>query len=215
MPTDHSIDITWIKIGIIAGFLTTIIYPLLIFAPMPKLLSVILIFAVGPLLSISSVGLYKFVQLHRKTVSLQIAVVSNIVAGTLFCVMLVVQMALRLPMLDHIERTGDESVREIVKWIWNVDLGLDLSWDLYIALGTFFFALNMLRHPKLGKVVGGIGILVTVAMLGFNICTFPDPPAEAGLLDLGPFVGLWYLVVTILVLRSFKWAKNILSENES
>ena len=215
MPNNHSIDITWIKIGIIAGFLATIIYPLLIFAPMPRLLSVILIFAVGPLLSISSVGLYKFIQLHRKTVSLQIAMVSNIIAGTLFCVMLVVQMALRFPMLDRIERTGDESVREIVNWIWNVDLGLDLSWDLYIALGTFFFALNMLRHPKLGKIVGGIGILVTVAMLGFNIYTFPDPPADAGLFDLGPFVGLWYLLVTILVLRSFKWAKNLLSNNDN
>jgi len=215
MPNNHSIDITWIKIGIIAGFLTTIIYPLLIFAPMPRLLTVMLIFAIGPLLSISSVGLYKFIQLHRKTVSLQIAVVSNIIAGTLFCVMLVVQMALRFPMLDHIERTGDESVREIVNWIWNVDLGLDLSWDLYIALGTFFFALNMLRHPKLGKIVGGIGILVTVAMLGFNIYTFPDPPADAGLFDLGPFVGLWYLLVTIHVLRSFKWAKNLLFESEN
>ena len=215
MPNNQSIDITWIKIGIIAGFLTTIIYPLLIFAPMPRLLSVILIFAVGPLLSISSVGLYKFIQLHRKTVSLQIAMVSNIIAGTLFCVMLVVQMALRFPMLDHIERTGDESVREIVNWIWNVDLGLDLSWDLYIALGTFFFALNMLRHPKLGKVIGGIGILVTVAMLGFNIYTFPDPPADAGLFDLGPFVGLWYLLVTILVLRSYNWAKKLLSIEDS
>lgn len=211
MSDNRSIDITWIKIGIVAGFLTTIIYPLLIFAPMPRLATVVLVFAIGPLLSISSVGLYKFIQLHRKTVTLQIAVTANIIAGTLFCLMLVVQMALRYPMLDHIERTGDESVREIVKWAWNVDLGLDLSWDLYIALGTFFFALNMLGHPKLGKIVGGVGMLVTVAMIGFNIYTFPDPPADAGLFDLGPFVGLWYLLVTVLVLRSFSWAEKLLS----
>jgi len=215
MAYDQSRDITWIKVGIITGFLTIIIYPLLILAPMPRQPTVILAFAIGPLLTVTSVGLYKFVRIHGETVSLQIALGSNIIAGTLFGVMLVVQLALRFPMLAHIERTGDDSVREIVNWVWNVDLGLDLSWDLYIAIGTFLFALNMLRHPKLGRIFAGLGMLVAVAMLGFNIHTFPDPPAEAGLFDLGPFVALWYLVVTIQVLRSFKWARNLLANGES
>jgi len=171
-------------------------------------------YAIGPLLGISSFGLYKFVRIARNTITLQIAVVSNIIAGTLFTMMLVVQMALRFPMLDYIGKTGDESVRKLVDWIWNVDLGLDLSWDLFIGLGTFFFAMNMLNHPKLGKILGWTGMVIAAAMLGFNIHTFPDPPGEVGLLDLGPLVGIWYLIVTVQVLRSFKWAKMLLFENK-
>jgi hypothetical protein len=54
MQDSRSLDLMWIKVGITAGFLTLIIYPLLIFMPMPRLVTVILVFAVGPLLSMTS-----------------------------------------------------------------------------------------------------------------------------------------------------------------
>ena len=89
-----------------------------------------------------------------------------------------------------------------------MQLGLDVAWDVFICLGTLLFALNMIRHPRLGRIIGIIGIALAVGLFALNIYTFPTPPGEAGLFDLGPFVSLWYLVVSIMVLSSLKWARE-------
>jgi hypothetical protein len=89
-----------------------------------------------------------------------------------------------------------------------VQLGLDVSWDVFIAIGTLLFAVNMLNHPRFGKILGSIGALLAILLLGFNLYSFPIPPANVNLIDFGPFVGLWYLVVSVQMLRSLTWAKK-------
>jgi hypothetical protein len=98
--------------------------------------------------------------------------------------------------------TGDRTERPL-QAIW---LGLDVAWDAYIGLGTVLFALSMLRHPRFGRVFAASGAAVGFTLLLFNLYTFPTPPANAGLLDLGPVVGLWYLAVTMQMWRSLRWA---------
>lgn len=214
MMKESKLELNWIKVGIVAGFLTSLFYPLLIFVDMPQLLSVFVASFVGPLLSVASFGLYKFMKHHRKTVTLQIAAVSNIIAGTIFNLMLIVQVARREVMGDYLNGTDDAATIEMLQWIsrgvHTVQAGIDVSWDIYIVAGTFFFGWNMLTHPKFGKIFGGIGIILAVLLLAFNLYTFPYPPAEAGLIDFGPFTGLWYLAVTIQVLRSMKWVRESL-----
>ena len=77
-----------------------------------------------------------------------------------------------------------------------------MAWDVYLALGTAFFASAMVRDPRLGAVIGAAGILVALALTVLNLATFPTPPAGAGAVDLGPFVGLWYFIVVILMWRA-------------
>jgi hypothetical protein len=91
---------------------------------------------------------------------------------------------------------------------------LDVAWDVYIGLGTGCFAIAMLRHPRFGKAMGIAGLVLAAAVLGFNLFTFPIPPAEAGLLDVGPAIGLWYLVATILMWRSMSWLKDTARERD-
>ena len=217
MSQESQLQLNWIKAGIITGFLTTVIYPLLIFAPLPDLLGIILACFVGPLLSIASYGLYQFIKIHRKTVSLQIAAVSNIIAGTVFNLMLIVQLARRMGMSDYLKSVNQGITTEMLQWIsrgvLTVQAGLDVSWDVYIAIGTFFFGLNMLAHPKFGKIFGAAGILLALLMLAFNLYTFPTPPMEAGLIDFGPFIGLWYFAITIQILRSIKWAREAIVQH--
>jgi hypothetical protein len=200
---------SWVKVGVVAGFLATIAYPLLIMVSMPLTLTVILAGAFGPLLSVASMGLYNFMTANRRTVTLQIAVVFNIIAGTLVTTMLVVQLAVREFLALRLAETGDEQVREIIRWGYSgadkVQLGLDVSWDIYLAVGTILFALNMLRHPRFGRVVGGAGIAIGALLLSFNLMSFPVPPAESGSIDFGPLAGIWYFIVAVLMLRSFKW----------
>jgi hypothetical protein len=86
-------------------------------------------------------------------------------------------------------------------------LGLDVAWDTYIGLGTVLFAFSMLRHPRFGRVFAATGVAIGFALLLFNLYTFPTPPANAGLVDLGPLIGLWYFAVTVQMWRSLSWAQ--------
>jgi len=202
----------WVKLGAICGLLVSFVYPLLIFGNLPDLVAVVLMSAFGPLLGIASVGLYHFIAPVRRTVSLQIAAVSNVVGGTLLTTMLIVQSAIYARMEKAIVRATDPAAAETLKAIWrgvdSVQLGLDVAWDVFIALGTLLLALNMLGHPRLGKIIGGLGIALALGLFALNAYTFPTPPGDAGQFDLGPFVGLWYLAVTIMILRSLKWARE-------
>lgn len=115
--------------------------------------------------------------------------------------MLLVQVAIRS---SHPEEISDTS-----NWIWTslnrVHLGLDASWDVYIALGTLLFALSMFNHPKLGKIISISGLLISVALIILNAISFPVPPSNAGLFDLGPIVGLWYFIITLMIIFRLKW----------
>jgi hypothetical protein len=165
------------------------------------LVGVVLASLMGILLSLASVGLYYFIQLHRKTITSKIAVFSNIIAATLLIQMLLVQLA--------IKSSRPEVIEQSVNWIWNslnhIHYGLDVAWDVYIFLGTLLFAINAYNHPKLGKTFSIIGILIALAMIVTNIRAFPLPPESIGTIDFGPFIGLWYLVVTIKITFSRKW----------
>jgi len=66
----------------------------------------------------------------------------------------------------------------------------------------------MLRSPFFGRIFGISGIVVSLALLGFNIATAPNPPGTAGLLDLGPLVGLWSIIVNIQLIRIAKRITN-------
>ncbi len=195
----NDLTVSWVRTGGLCGVLAWICFAVMAAAPIPDVAAAALVAAFGPLLSVASVGLYHLLRLERRAVSLQIAAVSNVVAGALITAMLMVQLAVR--------SGGRGQVPEDV-WIKlrHVDLGLDVAWDAYIILGTFLFALNMLRHPRFGKVFGGLGLLIIAALAVLNIATFPTPPGNAGLVDLGPAAGLWYLVVSVQTLRSVDWA---------
>lgn len=204
-PTEHlqeqALTLEWIKLGGVFGLASISVFAILVAAPLPDAVTAALAASFGPLLSLSSYGLYRLLALNRKSASLQVAVVSNAIAGALVTAMLMVQLAVRAG--------GRASVDD---FLWTkfrrVDLGLDVAWDVYIVLGTFLFAWNMLRHPRFGRIFGGIGALLAVGLAVLNLATFPTPPANAGLFDLGPLVALWYAAVSVQLLRSRPWAET-------
>ena len=90
----------------------------------------------------------------------------------------------------------------------HIHYGLDVAWDAYIFLGTFFFALAMFTHASFGKFFSISGVVVALAMICINFFSFPIPPSSAGLIDMGPFIGLWYLAVTIRIWIAYKTVIN-------
>ena len=216
IQVQNKMTIQWIKLGIVCGILTTLIYPLLILVKMPIIITALLAAAMGLLLSLASIGLYQVLKLHRKTVKLQIAVLFNIIAGVLLNLMFMVQLTVREFMKGYIDQATNEYAQETYEMIWKsldkVQLGMDLSWDVYLSVGTFLFALSMLTHPRFGKIFGWLGMSFALLLLYFNFISFPVPPGEAGLIDFGPAIGLWYLAVAIRILFSLKWVKESLQK---
>jgi hypothetical protein len=63
----------------------------------------------------------------------------------------------------------------------------------------------MFKHPKFGKIIASAGIIISILLIVLNAVSFPVPPANAGLVDAGPLVGLWYLAITIMIIFNIKW----------
>lgn len=89
-----------------------------------------------------------------------------------------------------------------------IQLGLDVAWDLFLAIGTAMLAWNMRQHPRFGGAYAATGLLLAAALIGLNLAAFPDNPGRASLIDVGPLVGLWYLWVTLRMAWSLRWAQQ-------
>ena len=202
---DPSTQKTWIKAGMLCGFITMVIYPSMLLISLPVQLTLILACSFGFLLMIASIGLFQFISLNNKTVSLQLGILFNIIA----CCVVVMMFTIQLALFQSNQNPGFEITKEMKHYIFQfpntIQLALDVVWDIFLGAGTVLLALNMFKHPRFGKVFSISGVLIAGALLALNIYSFPVPPAESGSIDLGPLVALWYLAVTIRIAISFKW----------
>ena len=207
---------TWIRVGAFAGLVGTLAYFAVILAPAPLFVQVLLVTVWGLSISIGAPGMYYLLALNRKTVTLQIGVAASAVAGVVALTMLIVQVSVNTAVAPMIESPPAGSSEAMVNAAWAVvdyvQLGLDIVWDIYLCLAALLIAWNMRRHPQFGSLFSVSGVLIAVALFAINIAYFPNPPANARSIDLGPLIGLWFLVVTIQVFRSFGWADRALAK---
>jgi hypothetical protein len=176
-----------IRVGIAAGFFACLAYSLAAFAHLPKLATTTLVACFGPALGVASYGLRRLLDFETPRLSSALGLLLNALAGALFSAMALVQLAVGYS-------AGGDKVAASFIAIW---LGLDVAWGAYVGLGTICFALAMLRHPRFGRIFAFFGMAIGAGLLALHLYTFPTPPQNAGLVDLGPALGLWYLVVTI------------------
>jgi hypothetical protein len=192
----------WTRIGIASGFLACFAYPLMVYVPLPRISQVVFGASFGPALAVASVALAHILQARRRTASVELAGICNSLAGALVTAMIIVQLAIKYSTAP----AADEQLTGLLRRrIWDVVLGLDVSFDVFIALGTLLFAVNMMRDPRFGRVIGWAGAFISVVLLlGANFYFFPDPPRDHGFPEIGLFVGLWYLAVVLLIVRSVR-----------
>ena len=205
---ETSVQKKWVKTGMISGFLTVVIYPVMILVSVPVQLTLVFANSFGFFFMIASLGLYHFISINKKTVSSQLGVIFNIIGCSIVTMMLTIQLAL----FQTKETLVIDATKEMKNYIFQfpntIQLGLDVVWDLFVGVGTILLALNMYFHPRFGKIFGITGVLITLALLVLNISAFPIPPGESGSIDLGPLVALWYLAVTIRIAMSMKWVNE-------
>lgn len=196
---------SWIRAGLAAGVLAMADYMLLQLLPGPKLLLLALVVAFAPLLAAGAMGVYQVAALHRPGVALQVGTGAVAVAGVVFTLMGLVQLAGRasLAALDAGGETG--AARRAIE---TVRLGFDLGWELGFALGAVLVAWALLRHPRFGWLYAAPGVVAGLAVVTVAFLAFPEDPVSAGLLDLGPVLALWWLAVTARALLSREWVEE-------
>ena len=187
-----------VRLGIAAGLFACLAYTLAAFAHLPRLPETALVACFGPALAVACYGLRRLLDLEKPLLSAALGLLLNALAGALYTAMGLLQLAV-------VFTAGAERVPSHLVAIW---LGLDVAWDAYVGLGTICFALAMWRHPRFGRIFAILGIAIGAGLPALHLVTFPTPPQNAGLVDLGPALGLWYLAVTIQMWRSLAWAEG-------
>ena len=196
----------WAELGCVFGVLGVAAYAVASAVPMSPALQAVAVSIFGPGIALASAGLHEVLRLHRSSVGLKVGLVANIAAGITVTMMLLAQIAfkrwLELKFASGSAATSSSPAYQAAN---GLQIGLDVAWDVFLAIGTFLFAINMWTHPRFGRAFAITGCALAGVLLMLNFGTFPEPPAEAGLVDVGPLVGLWYLAVAIRIGFSLRW----------
>lgn len=166
-----------------------------------------LVFAIGPVAMVAVLGIHELLRASPSVFLLRVGTTFLIIAFAFFNLMLVVQQMVRLQFRDlRMAAAGDPSQAALLDAVFRgtnlVQLGTDVSFDVFYCLGIIALSLVMYRERSFGRLVGVLGVISAAALLVFNLATFPYAPAESGLVDLGPLTGLWWLLVIIQVKRA-------------
>lgn len=186
------------------GLAATLDYILISAAPLPDRIGSLMFFAFGPLVVMGMIGLAAYLNLEGKRVSVELAKTFGIIAGVLVNLMAVVQQSNLEYFHRYIAEAPDDAakaqLRQQLKGVFTVQAGMDVSWDIFVCLATILFGYALLRTRGVERWLGAAGILAAGLLLIFNLATFPVPPAEAGSVDLGPAVGIWFMLASIRIL---------------
>jgi hypothetical protein len=206
--TNTAVERRLIQVGLYCGLVASILFPLWSAIKLPMQLNLFLHFAFGPLLVVAFMAIQTFLKQKYDSVSNRIGAVFGAIAGVVFCCMTVVQASNLQWIRDQIANTSDQSIKEELQRnlvsVFSVQLGLDIVWDIFITVATVLMGIAILRLSKFATLYGVLGIVVGSATLFLNLYTFPVPPREANLLDLGPFVGAWFFGLTVYLLITIK-----------
>jgi hypothetical protein len=110
-------------------------------------------------LTLFSIGMYRVLAGAARSALELVAAVANTVAAALLLAMLLVQIA--------VEATIPKRDPGLTA-IW---LGLDVAWDLYVAVGTLLFAAVMLRRRMFGAWLGVPGVAIGAVLFALNVAT--------------------------------------------
>ena len=208
LNTYHRIEL----IGGVSGIISILFYISAIALPLPAPIPRLLAFTFPLLWILSYMGFYHFLKKERHTPTLEIAYIFGIIGAALACSLLVVQQANIIWHNESMEAAQSEEAKALLKAAYRganrVQAGLDVAFDIFISLGMILFGINLAKSSKLPSFLGIVMSLLATILIVFNMITFPDAPAEAGLIDGGPFLGFWMLIVytwfTVVVVKSHK-----------
>lgn len=192
----------WQRWAALAGSLVVLSYLAPQFVPLPLAVARILFFGVGPLFIVFAVALGRTMGERRRSTSLELASLFAVIGGAAFTMMAVVQSAvfavMRQPVVPPLDDAPARALRLAWKGLDSVQLGMDVTFDIFYLVALVLFGWNMRHDPRFGAILGAIGALLSITCLALNLASFPTPPRP----DLGPVIALWAIVVVVQLWRS-------------
>lgn len=188
--------------GGLAGIVSVGCYFLAVLIPWPETqvgTSLSLLVVSGfPLLGIVfSYGLYSFVAEESEGPANRLAFVFAVAAFTTLLGMIIAQLAVGAGIGEVTKGLDEATAKALRRGLRLIDLGLDVAWDFLIGTTLVLWALAMRRRRGLGPGWAVPSALFGIALIGLNAATFPWPPGDRGLFDIGPFIALFFVAVGV------------------
>jgi hypothetical protein len=186
----------------LAGILGVACYLLAILIPWPEsqfgTSAALLVVSAFPILSIVFChGLCGYIAAEAPGAAVRLGFVFAVPAFATVLAMIIVQLAVNAALPD-IARELDAPVRRALsRGLRMIDLGLDVAWDMLIGVALVCLGWAMRPRRGLGPGWGIPAMLLGAALILLNAATFPWPPADRGLFDIGPFVGVFILALAV------------------
>jgi hypothetical protein len=195
-----------VGVGALLIYLMAALDVLPITGPVTERITLALVFGIGPVAIVAVLGIYELLRSSPSAFWLRVGTTFLIVAFALLNLMLVVQQMVRLQFREFRLSASDPNQAALLDGVFKgtnlVQLGIDVSFDVFYCLGVIALSAVMYREPSFGRLLGGFGVVSAAALLLFNLAIFPHGPAESGLVDLGPVTGVWWLCVIIQIKRA-------------
>ena len=177
--------------------------------PLPERLLLALVFLIAPAAILGVLAIRRWLTSSPpspfRTLATDAGTVFLVIAFAFFDLMLIVQQTVRFfyrDLLAGAENAAAESLRLAYRLVNPVQLGMDIAFDVFYGLGIILVSLAILAKGRLERILGVFGIVAAAGLLSFNLWTFPKPPAESGLVDLGPVTAVWWIGVIALMVRA-------------
>jgi hypothetical protein len=186
--------------GGIAGMASIVAYLLAIAVPWPETQlgtsAGLLVAAAFPILGIVySYALCSFVAAERDGAANRLGLLFAVAGFSTLLAMLVVQLAVGSGIGEITRELDAGTARALRRGLRLIDLGLDVAWDLLMSTGLVFWGMAIRKRSGLGPGWGIPLVALGLGLIGLNAATFPWPPGDHGLVDLGPVTGLFMLAL--------------------
>ncbi len=195
-----------IIVGMVAGAIVSVTYPLQITNSFSRLGQTLMEITMGPLMIVGYLALYYFIKEQRNTVYNILGLIFNLLGSMTVTMMIIVQGSV-FTMIRDFRAETDEMNKKLIQYSFKsgnlTQLGMDITFDVLISIGTVFVAIALLKQKHIPRILCIPGVIIGVGGLSVNMATFPLPPADEGLFDPGPYYGIYFGVVLITMAYSF------------
>ena len=120
-----------------------------------------------------------------------------VVAFTTVLGMIVVQLAVGAGIGEITKGLDEPAAKALRRGLRMIDLGLDVAWDMLIGTALILWGAAMRGRSGLGPWWALPSAVMGAALIVLNAATFPWPPADRGLVDIGPFIALFMVALAM------------------
>ncbi len=189
-------------LGGLCGVVGTLCYFIASTVPMGTALEYAFIMSWPVLSVIFLFSLTQYIAIDRQSPASQLAFAFGSLAFAMVAGMISIQLAVKLGIEEYIANApqNEEFLKLIRRSTRLVDMGLDVAWDIFIGTALIFLSVALSRHHRFGIWWGLPAGLFGALLIVLNISTYPWPPNTRGLFDIGPFIALFLIALSVRLL---------------